>query len=195
MSDEREKEGLKMVWPEHLLNSPPAVHLPIGYTLRTYQPGDEAGFYELMDLAGFGHWNDEVMQPWLDMVLPDGWYLIVDGTGGQMVATAIAHHRADALHPFGGSLGWLAGHPDHAGKGLGMAVSAAVVHRLLEAGYRNIYLNTEDWRLAALSIYLKLGWVPLLYMSDMEERWRDVCAKLGWPFTPEEWPEGHTLSA
>jgi mycothiol synthase len=119
MSGEREKEGLKMVWPEDMLNSPPAVHLPLGYTMRTFRPGDEAGFYELMDLAGFGHWNDEVMQPWRDMVLPDGWFLIVDGTGRQMVATAIAHHRPDALHPFGGSLGWLAGHPDHAGKGFG----------------------------------------------------------------------------
>ena len=59
------------------------------------------------------------------------------------------------------------------------------MRRLLEAGYRNIYLNTEDWRLPALSIYLKLGWVPLLYMSDMEERWRDVCAKIDWPFTPQ----------
>ena len=81
--------------------------------------------------------------------------------------------------------------PTMPAKGLGMAVSASVVRRLLQAGYRNIYLNTEDWRLAALSIYLKLGWVPLLYMSDMEERWRDVCAKIDWPFTPKEWPAGH----
>ena len=93
------------------------------------------------------------------------------------VATAIAHHRADALHPFGGSLGWLAGHPDHAGKGLGMAVSAAVVRRLLEAGLQEYLPQHRRLRLAALSIYLKLGWVPLLYMSDMEERWRDVCAQ------------------
>ena len=192
MSEENEKEGLKMIWPADLLDSPPAVHLPEGYTLRTFQPGDETPFYELMGLAGFGHWDDEIMQPWRDMVLPDGWFLIVDETGGQMVSTAIAHHRPDALHPFGGSLGWLAGHPEHAGKGLGMAISAAVVRRLLEFGYKNIYLNTEDWRLPALSIYLRLGWVPLLYLPDMEERWRDVCAKLGWPFTPDEWPAGHS---
>jgi len=191
VSEENEKEGLKMIWPADLRISPPAVLLPEGYTLRTFQPGDETPFYELMGLAGFGHWDDEIMQPWRDMVLPDGWFLIVDETGGQMVSTAIAHHRPDALHPFGGSLGWLAGHPEHAGKGLGMAISAAVVRRLLEFGYKNIYLNTEDWRLPALSIYLRLGWVPLLYLPDMEERWRDVCAKLGWPFTPQMWPAGH----
>lgn len=188
MGEERTKEGLQMVWPRSLLDSPPEVHVPIGYTLRTYQPGDEAAFYKLMDLAGFKDWDDEVLRPWFTMILPDGWYFIVDRASGELVATAMAHHRPDASHPFAGSLGWLAGHPDHAGKGLGMAVSAAVVRRLLQAGYRNIYLFTEDWRLAALKIYLTLGWAPLLYMPDMEGRWRTVCEKIGWVFTPDEWP-------
>ena len=188
MSEERTKEGLQMVWPGSLLNSPPEVHVPIGYTLRTYRPGDEASFYRLMDLAGFKDWDDEVLRPWFSMILPGGWYFIVDRASHELVATAMAHHRPDAHQPFAGSLGWLAGHPDHAGKGLGMAVSAAVVRRLLQAGYENIYLFTEDWRLAALHIYLTLGWVPLLYMPDMEGRWRTVCDKIGWPFTPDEWP-------
>ena len=188
MSEEKTKEGLQMVWPPSLLRSPPEVHVPIGYTLRTYQPGDEAGFYRLMDLAGFKDWDDEVLRPWFTMILPDGWYFIVDRASDELVATAMAHHRPDDLHPFAGSLGWLAGHPDHAGKGLGMAVSAAVVRRLLQAGYRNIYLFTEDWRLAALKIYLTLGWVPLLYMPDMEGRWHTVCDKLDWEFTPDKWP-------
>ena len=100
----------------------------------------------------------------------------------------MANHRPQEIHPFGGELGWVAGHPDHTGKGLGMAVCASVVRRLLQAGYKNIFLNTDDWRLPALSIYLRLGWIPLLYMADMEERWRDVCAKLDWPFNPQDWP-------
>lgn len=188
MNEETTKEGLKMVWPGPLLTSPPKVHVPTGYTLRAYQPGDEAGFYRVMELAGFKDWNEDVLRPWFAMALQDGWFFIVEQPGNEIVATAMAHHRPHALHPFGGSLGWLAGHPGHAGNGLGMAVSAAVVRRLLQAGYKNIYLNTEDWRLPALSIYLKLGWVPFLYMSDMEERWRAVCENLGWEFTPEKWP-------
>ena len=100
----------------------------------------------------------------------------------------MAKHRPQDIHPFGGELGWVAGHPDHTGNGLGLAVCASVVRRLLQAGYKNIFLNTDDWRLPALSIYLRLGWIPLLYMADMEERWRDVCAKLDWPFNPQDWP-------
>ena len=188
MSAEKPKQQLKLVWPQHLLNSPPTVHVPTGYTLRTYQPGDESGFYKVMDLAGFKDWDDDTLRPWLLKILPDGWFLIVHQTSAEIVATAMANHNPRELHPFAGELGWVAGHPDHAGKGLGMAVCASVVHRLLKAGYRNIYLNTDDWRLPAISIYLRLGWVPFLYAPDMEERWRVVCSQVGWAFTPQDWP-------
>ena len=189
MSQERKKEQLKMVWPEELLNSPPAVHVPIGYTLRTYRPGDEEGFYRVMDLAGFTGWNIEVLRPWFSHILPDGWFLITHRATDTIVASAMSSHRPQEIHPFAGELGWVCADPEHKGLGLGMAVCASVVRRLLENRYKNIYLNTDDWRLPALSIYLRLGWVPLLYLPDMEERWRDVCLKLNWPFTPQDWPE------
>ena len=191
MSVERTKRQLEMIWPQHLLNSPPAVHVPIGYTLRTYQPGDEAGFYKVMDMAGFTGWNDENLRSSFLKVLPDGWFLIVHRASGEIVATAMANHSPLELHPFAGELGWVAGHSGHAGKGLGMAVCASAVRRLLQGGYKNIYLKTDDWRLPALSIYLRLGWIPFLFLPDMEERWRDVCAKLDWPFSPEDWPASH----
>ena len=192
MSNERTKEQLKMIWPADLLNSPPAVHVPNGYTLRTYKPGDEEGFYAVMDLAGFRGWNEEVLRPWFAHILPDGWFLIVHRATAKIVATAMATHRPQDIHPFAGELGWVAGHPDHTGKGLGMAVCASVVRRLLQSRYKNIYLNTDDWRLPALSIYLRLGWVPLLYLPDMQQRWRNVCAQLNWPFTPQKWPESQS---
>ena len=68
-----------------------------------------------------------------------------------------------------------------------MAVSAAATTRLIEEGYRHIHLYTEDWRLAALKVYLKLGYIPLLYAPDMLERWRIICTQVQWPFTPERW--------
>jgi mycothiol synthase len=192
VSEEKEKEGLKMDWPEDLLNSPPAVRLPVGYTMRTYQPGDEEGFYVVMELAGFTRWNEELLRPWFSHILPDGWFLIEHRASREIVATAMATHRPQEIHPFGGELGWVAGHPAHSGKGLGMAICASAVRRLLQGGYKNIYLNTDDWRLPALSIYLRLGWIPFLYLPDMEERWRNVCAKLNWPFTPGDWPASHS---
>ena len=179
---------LRMVWPQQLLDSPPDIHLRAGYTLRTYQPGDEPGFFHVMALAGFAGWNLERLTPTLATILPDGWFLIVDQASAQIVATAMTTHNPDAFHPFGGELGWVAGHPDHAGKGLGWSVCAAVTARFLAAGYQNIYLKTDDWRLPALKTYLKLGYQPFLFAATMEERWQAICTQLQWPFTPEEWP-------
>ena len=181
MSQNQPQQQLRMVWPAHLLDSPPVEKLIPGYTLQVHQPGDEAGFYRVMELAGFHGWDDETLRPWLQRILPDGWFTLVEEASGEIVATAMATHNPIPLHPFGGELGWVAGHPQHSGRGLGMAVCAAVVRRLLRAGYRNIYLRTDDWRLPAIRIYLKLGFAPFLFAPDMEARWRAVCQQIDWP--------------
>ncbi len=178
---------LQMVWPEHLLNAPPAVRLPPGYALRTYRPGDETRFYEVMALAGWPGWDDEKLRPWLARIPPASWFMVVHEASGQIVATAMGLHDHSEAHPFGGELGWVACDPAHRGLGLGLAVSAAVTARLIAAGYRAVHLYTEQWRLAALKTYLTLGYIPYLYLPEMLERWRTICAQLGWPFTPQAW--------
>jgi mycothiol synthase len=97
------------------------------------------------------------------------------------------HNHTDQ-YPFGGELGWVGSDPAHAGQGLGMAVCAAVTARLIAAGYGNIHLYTEHWRLAALKTYLKLGYVPHLFTPELHARWQTICTQLGWPFTPNAWP-------
>lgn len=179
---------LQMVWPLHRAADPFGVPLPLGYLLRTYRVGDEPAFFHLMHLAGFEGWDQNTLQPWLERILPDGWFFAVHIDTGALVATAMATHRPKPLHPFGGELGWVAGDPEHAGKGLGRVVCAAVVRRHLAAGYRNIYLHTDDWRLPAIKSYLRLGFVPLLFMPEMAGRWERICAQIKWPFTPADWP-------
>lgn len=178
---------LQMMWPEHLLSAPPAVRVPPGYSLRTYEQGDELRFFKIMELAGWPGWDDEKLQSWLPRILPGGWFMAIHRETDEIAATAMA--LRSETYPSGGELGWLAGDPAHAGRGLGMAVSAAVTARLIEAGCRPIHLYTEDYRLPALKTYLKLGYVPFLYTPEMLERWRAICAQLQWPFTPEVWRE------
>jgi mycothiol synthase len=175
-----------MIWPESRLGSPPPVALPPGYDCRPYEPGDESAFFRVMSLAGFAAWGDEQLAPWLPRILPDGWFFVVDRASGEPVATAMACHNPAPLHPFGGELGWVAGDPAHAGKGLGLAVCAAVTARFLSAGYRRIYLKTDDHRLPAMKTYLKLGFVPFLFAAGMEERWAAVYEALGWAFEPDQ---------
>jgi len=94
------------------------------------------------------------------------------------VATAMALRDRAEFGREGGEMGWLAGDPAHRGQGLGRAVSTAVTARFMQAGFRHIHLYTEDWRLPALKVYLKLGYVPFLSAPDMWERWRVVCEQL-----------------
>lgn len=180
---------LQMLWPRHLQDSSPeslvpAQDLPAGYRLRTYRPEDETAYLAVMHAAGFTWFDHADVQRWLDKALPDGLFLVEYGPTRQIAATAMATHNPSPLHPFGGELGWVAGSPEHAGKHLGMVVCAAATARFLRAGYRRIYLKTDDWRLPAIVTYLRLGYVPLPYAADMAERWQAVCAKLDWPYTP-----------
>lgn len=152
-----------------------------GYALRTYRPGDESHFYELMDVAGWKGWDDERLSYSLNRILPEGWYFAVHQASGMIVATAMALHNYKGTYPFWGELGWLAADPDHSGQGLGKAVSACVVRRFVDAGYRLIHLHTEEFRLAAIKTYLRLGFVPWMDSPDSAERWEQVVAQLGWP--------------
>lgn len=192
MAEDRPHQQLEMVWPERSPVSPPSVILPKGYTLRPCQKGDKAGFFRVMTLAGFEGWDDEQLAPFLPLLLSDGWFLLLFEETGEIVATAMALTRATALHPFGAELGWVAAHPGHAGKGLGMAVCSAATARLIESGSRDIYLKTEDFRLAAIKTYLKLGYIPFLYTEEMPVRWRHICRQLDWPYAPQDWSVADT---
>ena len=113
--------------------------------------------------------------------------MVVHETSDRIVATGMAFRDHCDFGRQGGEIGWIAVEPAHWGKGVGAAVSAAATTRLIEEGYRDVHLYTEDWRLPALRMYLKLGYGPFLYAPEMLDRWRAVCAQLEWPFTPERW--------
>ena len=169
---------LQMVWPAGRLPVPP-VTLPAGYSVRTYRSGDEEGYTRVMHSGGFTYWSPASIQAALRAALPDGLFFAVETASGRIVATAVANHGPSDLHPYGGELGWVAADVAHRGKGLGRAVCAAVLNRLVSAGYRDIYLKTDDFRLAAIKTYLGLGLEPLLFAPDMQARWADVHRKLG----------------
>jgi mycothiol synthase len=170
---------LHMIWPGNRLKRPPTVRLAKGYRIRSFRDGDEKGYLALRESAGFKGWTETTVAEWRDRALPDGFLVVEHVATGDLVATAMAAHRPQKLHPAGGELGWVAGSPAHAGKGLGAAVCGAVVRRFLGAGYGRIYLQTDDWRLAAVKVYLKMGFVPFLASWDMAGRWKALCDKLG----------------
>jgi GNAT superfamily N-acetyltransferase len=152
-----------------------------GYLVRQYEPRDRDAYLELFHLAF------EVVDPLPDVLasrLDGGFFVVEHHDTGILVAACVAQVKPRLRYPEGGELGWLVADPVHAGRGLGTLVSALVTNRLADEGYEQAYLLTDDFRLPAISIYLKLGWQPNLFQDEMEGRWRAIFASLGQPFDP-----------
>ncbi len=176
--DQPQRRQLQMTWPAHRLDRAPVPKVPDGYRLRCFEPDDEDTYVALMAEAGFRGWDSARVAGVTRRVIPGGFFVIEHVASRALVATTVATHNPTDLHPYGGELGWVAASPGHSGKGLGLAVCAAVTALFLRRGYREIYLLTDDWRLPAIKTYLKLGYEPLMFAPDMEQRWADVRAQL-----------------
>ena len=131
---------------------------------------------------------------YFDRVLPGGAFVIAHAESGEPAATASAVHNPRAARhyfPFGERSATSSPAPG-TGAG-GRAVVSLVVARLLEAGYRHIFVGVQGWRLPAVRCYLSLGFVPLLHSDGLLPRWRRICEQIGWPVRDSEWPK--TLAA
>lgn len=180
---------LRMLWPAERRPEPSTLDCPAGYRMREATQADVPEFRTLMASVELGTWNEESLRKTFTDLLPGTWHVIAHERTGSLVATGMALHRPIAdLYPDGEEVGWIAAHPEHAGHGLGRAVVATTVSRMLDLGAGRIYLQTDDFRLPAVKTYLGLGFLPHLWAADMPERWRNVCEQLNWPYTPEAWP-------
>jgi len=163
-----------MVWT---VSSPPQIdRLPIGYILKPARSDDKEAYEELFNLA----WPDKgVFEENFNCALDDGLFVIEHQISGLLVSSCAAFKPGVWKdHPETGSLGWLVTDPAHGGRGLATTVVMAVMNRLAVEDYPESYLGTEDERLAAIHIYLKLGWQPLLYTEGMSERWEAIMSAL-----------------
>lgn len=163
---------LFMRWPEG--KPAPETRLPSGYELRQFSPSDLEAYQSLMEIAGFGRWDESRIRTTHQRTLEAGMFLVEHLPSRKIVATALANPAPSDRYPHGGELGWVAADPAHSGKGLGKAVCAAVVRLFQSRGYKTIYLSTDDWRLPAISLYLSMGFIPDLFKQDMQQRWDSV---------------------
>jgi len=159
-------------------DSLPEVKLPEGYSLRTFQAGDEDNWVEVLNATGqLGEWNREKVKGWLEgerRIIEEGTFFIT--FKWRPVATACTVHPTPSeSRP---ELGWVSASPDHQGKGLGYQVSLAVLHFMKKKGYPETFLQTDDHRLPALKTYLKLGFEPEITHESHPGRWKAVYEKL-----------------
>jgi mycothiol synthase len=120
--------------------------------------------------------------------LPDGFFIVEHLPTGTVVAASTAAVYQKSQHPDGHSLQWVVAHTDHRGTGAGQATIAAATGILAEHAPTYSYLSTDDFRIPAISIYLKLGWKPLLFQEGQISRWATVFETLGKHFDEKNWP-------
>ena len=171
---------LRMVWKD---KEPVPVHLKDGCTVidRT-----AAGFSKEQLADGWidactelngSKWTREMFYQnhWNDPLIPkDGVFFAVTPEG-RIFSTATVQILPGHI----GNLHMVGTAGDCKGLGGGRAVCTAVVRYFQKHEIRLAYLNTDDFRIPAIKIYLGLGYRPYLYEESMAERWHKLMDILG----------------
>ncbi len=189
MSDLRAPDG-KSLKPqlEMIRGSEPVPSVPKlspGYLLRQVTLDDRQSYERTFETAF------EDASPFGDLMkhtLPEGFFVVEHMPTGTVVAASTAAVYEKSQHPDGHSLQWVVAHSDHRGTGSGQATIAAATEVLADQAPNYSYLSTDDFRIPAISIYLKLGWKPLLFEESQYPRWARVFGILKKPFNENDWP-------
>jgi mycothiol synthase len=143
--------------------------LPPDYVLRTFQPSDAPALAALLTSAFETPWDEERVRCALSEA-PDVEAIYVVAQRGRLVATASARVLPDR-YPGSGYLHWVGVDPEYRGRRLGALVSIRVLQHFRDAGLHDAVLETEDFRMAAVRTYLRLGFVPEYRDREEQRRW------------------------
>ena len=150
--------------------------LPPGYTLRAYRNGDEKPWGDLYaaafaELQGM---HELARKTFLDSPLwrPDrAWFVCAANVP---VACTVAWEDAGLWGPRVGQIHWVATHPAHLRRGLARACVVAALD-WMRGRYDSAALITQTYRVAAIKLYVDLGFVPWMEaFADMPERWLKI---------------------
>ena len=150
------------------------VRLPPGYLLATLAERDAGEWAALLNANGeLGAWDLARAERCLNdprPVVPEGTCLVLHRDRAVATACTVLPTPAERRH----ELGWVAVHPDHRGRRLGLEVCRAALWYARRRGWPASILNTDDWRLPAINTYLKLGFVPELTHGSHPARWQEI---------------------
>lgn len=156
----------------------PVIPVPRGYTLRNYRPGDEQGIAEVYREADLGCTSKKALR---ERMLFDSCFtperMFIVERAGEVVGTACAWVNEDV--PGDGYLHMVGVRERHRGKRLGALVTVAAINYSRAEGFKAQTLDTDDWRTAAIKLYLDLGYLPVLRDDSQAARWQALSEKLG----------------
>lgn len=155
-----------------LHGDPVAPQLPEGYELRLAEASDEEPLAALLTVAfsELGPWTADLVRERLTEATDvDAVYVVT--YNGDSVATASSRHDHDRF-PGSGYVHWVGALPDHAGRRLGSALLDQMLVDFRARGYDDAVLETDDFRLPAVRLYLRHGYLPVYDVKGEDHRAR-----------------------
>ena len=151
----------------------PRAVFPEGYAVRPMLPGEE-NLWARACIGSFSRSEDpEEYFSRMQGIRAEDVLLLTFG-GDTLAGTATAQTKDGRSY-----LHYVAVRPEHRGKGLSYPLCAAVLARHDALGHTDgCFLTTDDERLPAIAVYLKLGFLPVLRSDDALDRWNLVLMQL-----------------
>ena len=183
------------------LDNLPEFALPTGFSLRWYQPGDEAHWLRIHLVADhFNKITPELFQKQFAVEEERGLQPASTrerGSGMNSTVQELRKRQCYLLDPRDEAIGtgtawfndnfegarwgrvhWMAIVPEFQGLVLGKCLLSAVCRQLRELGHERAYLSTSTARLAAIRLYLRFGFEPVIQNAEAEAAWKNVLAAL-----------------
>ena len=141
---------------------PMEIKLPAGYTIRTWQPGDENAWADMEFAVGDFPTQAEAKARFEQVYLADparaaqrAFFLIAPD---QTIAGSVIAWESMRQSIAVPTIDWLIVRKEHQGKGLGRALcqTALRFHRRIDNS-KPVYLHTQPWSWKAVLLYISLG--------------------------------------
>jgi len=154
------------MWRRALSGIPPMPEVGASLEVRRARAEDAGALAAVLGAAFEGEtWNAACVEREV-LCDPTVRASLVVAAGTRLVSTASLQVRPDS--PGSGRVRWVATDADRRREGLARAVVIGVLELAAQAGCTDAYLETRTDRLAAIRLYMQLGFEPLL--ADGRER-------------------------
>ena len=165
------------------LDGVPECPVPSGYSIRSYQSGDEDIWLRIQSLADkYNRVTADLFQKEFGTdakVLSERQCFLYDGDNNA-IGTASAWF-GDQEDQYLGRVHWLAVLPQYQGKGLAKPLLAAACDRLKSLGHCETFLTTQTCRLPAINLYAKFGFVPAIDSDRDKQIWKELAKHVKYP--------------
>jgi mycothiol synthase len=157
------------------LNKIPDMQLPSGFSLRSFNSGDEEQWVNIINDSYDRHYS---VSDFNAIMIDTPSYrperiLFVCDQSGLPCATASAYRKI-GLPDTVGMVHYVGRLRDFSGRKLGLSVTIAAIHQFKKEGCSSCILSTDDFRIPAIKLYLDLGFKPLIVHVNQAKRWSDI---------------------